>query len=49
MIIGTVKNFRVWKEMKYKSGILFQPQIKDIFYYSKTRNIADKFIKRENT
>ena len=47
MIIGTVKKFRIWKRMKYKSGILYQPKIKDIFYYCKTRNIADKFIRRE--
>lgn len=47
MIVGTPKKFRIWKKMKYKSGILYQPYIKDIFYYGKTRNIADKFIKRK--
>ena len=47
MAIGSVKKFRIWKKMKYKSGILCKPKIKDIFYYGRTRNIADKFIKRE--
>ena len=47
MVIGTPKKFKIRKEMKYKSGILYQPQIKDIFYYCKTRNIADKLIKRK--
>jgi glycosyltransferase involved in cell wall biosynthesis len=47
MAIGTVNNFIIWTIMKCKSGILYQPQIKDIFYYCETRNIADKFIKRE--
>ena len=47
MVIGSPKKFQIWKIMKYKSGILYQPQIKDIFYYCKTRNIADKLIKRK--
>ena len=47
MAIGTINKFNIWTKMKYKSGILYQPQIKDIFYFCKTRNIADKFIKRE--
>lgn len=46
MAIGTTKKFNIWTNMKYKSGILYQPQIKEIFYYCRTRNIADKFIKR---
>ena len=33
--------------LKYKDGIIFQPKIKEIFFYSKTRNLCDKLIKRE--
>ena len=38
---------RLFREVKYTSGILYQPEIKDIFYYGKTRNLVDKLIRRE--
>ena len=47
MLIKNKKAYKAWTIMKYKSGILYQPQIKDIFYYSITRNIADKFVRRD--
>ena len=34
-------------DFKYTGGILYQPHIKDIFYYGKTRNLCDKLIRRD--
>ena len=44
---GNYKKMKLSTGHKYKSGILYQPQIKDIFYYGHTRNIWDKLFKRE--
>ena len=44
---GNFKKMKLSTGHKYKSGILYQPQIKDIFYYGHTRNIWDKLFKRE--
>ena len=44
---GNFKKMTLSTGHKYKSGILYQPQIKDIFYYGHTRNIWDKLFKRE--
>ena len=44
---GNYKKMKLSTGDKYKSGILYQPQIKDIFYYGHTRNIWDKLFKRE--
>ena len=38
---------RLFKEVKYKNGILYQPKLKEIFYYGQSRNIVDKLIKRD--
>lgn len=43
MIIGN----RLSYESKYKSGILYPPNIKNIFYYGISRNLVDKLIKRD--
>ena len=32
---------------KYKDGILYQPEMKNIFYHGETRNLCDKLIKKE--
>ena len=32
---------------KYKDGILYQPEVKNIFYHGETRNLCDKLIKKE--
>ena len=47
MLIKNNKGYQPWTKVKYKSGILYQPQIKDIFYCSITRNLADKFVRRD--
>ena len=46
-LMGNFKISGLSSEFKYKSGILRQPQMKEIFYYSQTRNLWDKLIKRE--
>ena len=39
---------RVWTIMKYTNGILHNnSEVRNLFYYGKTRNLADKLIKRE--
>lgn len=47
IIIGSYKNNRLWKNLKYKSGIISYPKIKDYFYNSYSPMIFDKLIKRE--
>ena len=44
-LMGNFKISGLSSEFKYKSGILRQPQMKEIFYYSQTRNLWDKLIK----
>ena len=46
-LMGNHKISELSNEFKYKSGILYQPQLKQIFYYGQTRNLWDKLIKRE--
>ena len=46
-LMGNYKISEVSNEFKYKSGILYQPQLKEVFYYGQTRNLWDKLIKRE--
>ena len=44
---GSHINNTIWKRNKYKSGILINKEIKDVFFYSVTRTLWDKLIKRE--
>ena len=46
-LMGNFKITKLSTEFKYKSGILYQPEIKEIFYYGQTRNLWDKLIKKE--
>ena len=46
-LMGNFKISELSNDFKYKSGILYQPQLKEIFYYGQTRNLWDKLIKRE--
>ena len=47
MMLGTGNNFRLFKEVKYKSGFMCNnTEIRKIFYYGKSRNLPDKLIKR---
>ena len=47
VIIGSSIKNNVWKQVKYKEGILYDSQVKNVFYYCITRNLWDKLIKRE--
>jgi len=47
IIIGTMHKLRLWKLVKYKSGIMCKnTEIRKIFYYGASRNLPDKLIKR---
>ena len=46
-LMGNHKISELSNEFKYKSGILYQPKLKQIFYYGQTRNLWDKLIKRD--
>ena len=47
MMTGTLERCNLWRDLRYKKGILYRPEIKNIFYYCITRNLVDKFVKRE--
>ena len=47
VIRGSYKKNKIWKRNKYKSGILYIKNIKDIFFYSVSRTLWDKLIKRD--
>jgi len=48
MMIGSPIIPRLWSEIKYKSGILKNnSEIRNIFYNSVSRNLADKLVRRE--
>jgi len=47
VVRGSYFNNKIWKRNKYKSGILYSKEVKKIFYFSVTRTLWDKLIKRE--
>jgi glycosyltransferase involved in cell wall biosynthesis len=47
IMIGSYRTNRLWKNIKYKSGIIYHPKIKDYFFNSYLPQINDKLIKRE--
>ncbi len=47
VVRGSYFNNKIWKRNKYKSGILYSREVKKIFYFSITRTLWDKLIKRE--
>ena len=46
IIWGNFKKMEL-TNFKYKDGILYQPEMKNIFYHGETRNLCDKLIKKE--
>ena len=44
---GSYNNNSLWSKNKYKSGILYLKEVKHVFYYSISRTLWDKLIKRE--
>ena len=48
VISGSYKRNRLWSEAKYKNGIIYNnDEVMNIFYFSVTRNLWDKLIKRK--
>ena len=47
VIRGSYDKNKIWKRNKYKSGILYSQQVKNVFFFSVTRTLWDKLIKRE--
>ena len=47
VMAGDFKNNILWSVLKYKSGIMRNDDVKKIFFFGTTRNIWDKFVKRE--
>ena len=46
-ISGSYTKNRLWREAKYRNGIIYNSAVRDVFYYSITRSLWDKLIKRE--
>ena len=47
VIRGSYDKNKIWKRNKYKSGILYNKNVKDVFFYSVSRTLWDKLIKGE--
>jgi len=47
VIRGSLDKNKIWKGNKYKSGILYSEEVKNVFFFSVTRTLWDKLIKRE--
>ena len=47
VMVGSIDRNNIWREVKYKYGILYNSQVKNVIYYCITRNLWDKLIKRE--
>ena len=47
VIRGSFDKNKIWKRNKYKSGILHSEEVKNVFFFSVTRTLWDKLIKRE--
>ena len=46
-IKGSYNDNKIWRKNKYKSGILYQDEVKELFFYSITRTLWDKLIKKD--
>ena len=44
---GSYSKNKIWLKNKYKSGILYNEEVKDVFFYSVSRTLWDKLIKKE--
>ena len=44
---GSYDKNKLWKNNKYKSGILYSKEVKNVFFFSVSRTLWDKLIKRE--
>ena len=46
-VTGYYNRTNIWISAKYKSGILYGEEVKNVFYYGITRNLWDKLVKRQ--
>ena len=46
-IKGSYRDNDIWRKNQYKSGILYEDKVKDVFFYSITRTLWDKLIKKD--
>ena len=46
VIKGSYMKNRIWEKNKYKSGIIYSDEVKDVFFYSVSRTLWDKLIKK---
>ena len=44
---GSYKDNDIWRKNQYKSGILYENKVKEVFFYSITRTLWDKLIKKD--
>ena len=44
---GSYNKNKIWKRNKYKPGILYSKDVKNVFFFSVSRTLWDKLIKRE--
>ena len=44
VVRGSYYDNKIWKRNKYKSGILYSKEVKNVFFYSVTRTLWDKLI-----
>ena len=47
IIKGSYKDNKIWRKNKYESGILYKDKVKEVFFYSVTRTLWDKLIKKD--
>ena len=47
VMAGNLRDNVFWNVLKYRSGIMRNDYVQDIFFYGTTRNTWDKFVKRE--
>ena len=47
VMAGNLKNNIFWNVLKFKSGIMRNEDVQNVFFYGTTRNIWDKLVKRE--
>ena len=46
MIKGSYRKNRIWEKNKYKSGIIYSNEVKEVFFYSVSKTLWDKLIKK---
>ena len=47
VIKGSYMKNRIWEKNKYKSGIIYSDEVKDVFFYSVSRTLWDKLTQKD--